>query len=66
MLIFMQHTGVGERLFMEVRPPVVAVVGDSQQQRIAPIPRMQWELQDVPAGQFQVRSAKCSVKSLPL
>jgi hypothetical protein len=38
MLVFMQHTGVVERLFMGMRPPAVAAVRDSQQQRMAPIP----------------------------
>jgi hypothetical protein len=35
MLIFMQHRGVVRRLFMEVRPPALATVGDSHQRRIA-------------------------------
>jgi hypothetical protein len=42
MLIFMQHTGVAKRLFMEVRPPAVAAVGDRRQERIASLPRREW------------------------
>jgi hypothetical protein len=50
MLIFMQHTGAVKRLFMEVRPPAAAV-GDTQQQRIAPIPRIEWDFYDFPWGE---------------
>jgi hypothetical protein len=59
MLIFVQHIGFVKRLFMEVRPPAVAAVRDSQQQRIGPIPRMQWGFYDFPSGRFQVRGVKC-------
>jgi hypothetical protein len=52
MLIFMQHTGVAERLSIEVRPP--AAVRNSHQQRMAPIPRMEWGFYDFPWGAFQV------------
>jgi hypothetical protein len=54
MLIFMQHTCLAKRLFMEVRPLAVAAVRDSQQQRMAPIPRMEWGFYGVPLGQLQV------------
>jgi hypothetical protein len=53
MLIFMQHTGIVKRLFMEVRP-AAAAAGDGHQQGTAPFPRMEWEFYGVPAGQSQV------------
>jgi hypothetical protein len=31
---------------------------DSQRQRVAPIPRMEWEFYGLPSGRFQVRSVK--------
>ena len=40
MLVFMKHTGVARRLFIEVPPPAVAAAGESRQQRITQIPRM--------------------------
>jgi hypothetical protein len=54
MLIFMQHTGLAKRLFMEVRPLAVAAVRDSYQLRMAPIPRMEWGFYDLLCGEFQV------------
>jgi hypothetical protein len=43
---------------MEVPPPAVAAVRDSQQQRIAPIPQIEWEFCGFPSGQFEVSSVK--------
>jgi hypothetical protein len=57
----MQHIGVVKRLFMKVRPPAAAV-RDSQQQRIALIPRMEWDFYGFPSGEFQVWGVKCQAK----
>jgi hypothetical protein len=48
----MQHLGVVKRLYMEVCPP--AAVRVSHPQRIAPIPRIEWDFYDFPWGESQV------------